>query len=111
MTGRWFSPCIPVSSTNKANFHDIFEILLKVALNTISPKEVIRGRKSKNDRQYICTMVNRKRIKGKTMIYNTLHRKLNIEQHEPQKNEGKLGCMNRKAVPALLVATVVQPSC
>jgi hypothetical protein len=55
-------------------------------------------------------MANRKRAKGKTMIYNTLHRKLNIEQHEPQKNEGKLGCMNGKAVPALLVATVVQPS-
>jgi hypothetical protein len=55
-------------------------------------------------------MANRKRAKGKTMIYSTLHRKLNIEQHEPQKNEGKLGCMNGKAVPALLVATVVQPS-
>ena len=34
-TGRWFSPGIPVSSTNKTNLHDITEILLKVALNTI----------------------------------------------------------------------------
>jgi hypothetical protein len=31
-TGRWFSP---VSSTNKTDRHDITEILLKVALNTI----------------------------------------------------------------------------
>ena len=32
MTGLWFSP---VSSTNKTDCHDIAEILLKVALNTI----------------------------------------------------------------------------
>ena len=32
-TGRWFSPGTPVSSTNK---YDITEILLKVALNTIT---------------------------------------------------------------------------
>jgi hypothetical protein len=32
-TGRWFSP---VSSTNKTDRHDINEILLKVALNTIT---------------------------------------------------------------------------
>ena len=34
-TGRWFSPGPPVSSTNKTDQHDITEILLKVALNTI----------------------------------------------------------------------------
>jgi hypothetical protein len=34
MTGRWFSPGNPVSLTNKANRHNITEILLKVALNT-----------------------------------------------------------------------------
>ena len=33
-TGRWFSPCPTVSSTNKTDRHDITEILLKVALNT-----------------------------------------------------------------------------
>jgi hypothetical protein len=33
---RWFSPGIPVSSTNKIDHHDITEILLKVALNTIT---------------------------------------------------------------------------
>jgi hypothetical protein len=32
-TGQWFSP---VSSTNKTDRHDITDILLKVALNTIT---------------------------------------------------------------------------
>jgi hypothetical protein len=35
-TGWWFSPGTPVSSTNKTDHHDITEILLKVALNTIT---------------------------------------------------------------------------
>jgi hypothetical protein len=35
VTGRWFSPGPPVSYTNKTDHHDITEILLKVALNTI----------------------------------------------------------------------------
>jgi hypothetical protein len=35
MTCRWFSPGTPVSSTNKTDQHDITEILMKVALNTI----------------------------------------------------------------------------
>jgi len=34
--GRWFSPDTPVSSTNKTDRHDIAEILLKVALDTIN---------------------------------------------------------------------------
>ena len=33
---RWFSPGIPVSSTNKTDRHDITEILLKVVLNLIT---------------------------------------------------------------------------
>jgi hypothetical protein len=33
--GRWFYPGIPASSTTKTGRHDIAEILLKVALNTI----------------------------------------------------------------------------
>ena len=33
-TGRWFSPGTPVSFTNKTDYHEITEILLKVALNT-----------------------------------------------------------------------------
>ena len=34
-TGRWFSLGPPVSSTNKTDCHNITEILLKVALNTV----------------------------------------------------------------------------
>ena len=36
--GRWFSPGTLASSTTKASRHDIAEILLKVALNTIKIK-------------------------------------------------------------------------
>jgi hypothetical protein len=36
-SGQWFSPGTPVSSTNKTDHDDITEILLKVALNTITP--------------------------------------------------------------------------
>jgi len=38
-TGWWFSPGIPVSSTNKTDHHDIAQILLKVALSTIKPNQ------------------------------------------------------------------------
>jgi hypothetical protein len=34
--GRWFSPGTPVSSNNETDRHDITEISLKVALNTIA---------------------------------------------------------------------------
>jgi hypothetical protein len=44
-TDRWFSP---VSFTNKTDCHDITEILLKVALNTINQHKPTRIRKSKN---------------------------------------------------------------
>jgi hypothetical protein len=37
--GQWFSSGTPVSSTNKTDRHDIFGILLKVALNTIKPNQ------------------------------------------------------------------------
>jgi hypothetical protein len=35
-SGRWFSQGTPNSSANKTDSHDIAEILLKVALNTIA---------------------------------------------------------------------------
>ena len=35
---RWFSPSTPTSSTTKTGRHDIVEILLKMALNTINHK-------------------------------------------------------------------------
>jgi hypothetical protein len=34
--GRWFSPGTPASSITKTGRHDIAEILLKVALDTIN---------------------------------------------------------------------------
>jgi hypothetical protein len=37
VSGQWFSSGTPVSSTNKADRHDIAETLLKVALNTTNP--------------------------------------------------------------------------
>ena len=40
---RWFSPGTPVSSTNKIDCHDITEILLKVALNTIALTHIYSG--------------------------------------------------------------------
>ena len=45
-TGRWFSP---VSSTNKTDRHDITEILLKLALNTINQTKLVwfRGQTGK----------------------------------------------------------------
>ena len=40
---RWFSPGTPVSSTNKTDRHDIAELFLKVALNTINHKAQIEN--------------------------------------------------------------------
>ena len=40
-TGPWFSPGTPVSSTNITDRHDIAEIMLKVALNTITKSKPI----------------------------------------------------------------------
>jgi hypothetical protein len=37
--GRWVSPGTPASSTTKTGRHDIAEILLKVALNTIKSNQ------------------------------------------------------------------------
>jgi len=45
MVGLWFFPDTPVSSTNKTDRHDITEILLKVALNTITITIIISGKK------------------------------------------------------------------
>ena len=43
-------------------------------------KEVIRSRKLKTDRQY--NGQKKKKTKGQTMIYTTLHSKLKIEHNE-----------------------------
>ena len=44
VAGQWFSPCTPVSSTNKTACHGITEILLKVALNTIKQPKHFLGK-------------------------------------------------------------------
>jgi hypothetical protein len=36
VAGQWFSPGTPVSSINETDCHDITEILLKVALTTVT---------------------------------------------------------------------------
>ena len=41
--GRWLSPGTPASSTTKTGRHDIAEILLKVALSTISQSTLINS--------------------------------------------------------------------
>ena len=49
-TGRWFSMGTPVSSTNKTDRHDVTEILLKVALNTIKQT----NKQKSNTNLYFC---------------------------------------------------------
>jgi hypothetical protein len=46
MAGQWFSPGTPVSSSNKTDSHDITEILLKVALNTMTYRTFARDKSS-----------------------------------------------------------------
>jgi hypothetical protein len=50
--GRWFSPNRSVSSTNKTDRHDITEILLKVASNTIK-----QTNKQTNKQNYACERI------------------------------------------------------
>jgi hypothetical protein len=54
--GRWFSPGTPASSTTKTGRHDIAEILLKVALNTINQSIKLKLRKVDNFNQVIFTL-------------------------------------------------------
>jgi hypothetical protein len=41
------------------------------------------------------------------MNHKPLHRKLKIEQHEPQQNRGELRCSEGRTIPAPHVAPVV----
>jgi hypothetical protein len=52
-TGRWFSPCPPVSSTNKTDRHVMTEILLKVALNTIKQNKQTNNISTLKKQQHI----------------------------------------------------------
>jgi hypothetical protein len=55
MTGLWFFPGSPVSSTNKTDSHNIIEILLKVALNTIKPTN--KQRMKTTNMRYVFTTI------------------------------------------------------
>ena len=56
MAGQWYSPGTPVSSTNKTNCHDITEILLKVALNTITPVLIFISDDEEQEHEFIKVM-------------------------------------------------------
>jgi hypothetical protein len=47
VTGLWFSSVTPVSSTNKTDHHNIYEILLKVVLTTINLTLIFKKKKQK----------------------------------------------------------------
>jgi hypothetical protein len=49
ITGRWFYPGTPVSTTNKADCHNITEIMLNVALNTINPNPLMKDYNGPNN--------------------------------------------------------------
>ena len=51
----------------------------------VDTKGVIKSRESRKDRQH---NGQKKSMKGQTMIYKTLHRKLKIKQHEPPLKTG-----------------------
>jgi hypothetical protein len=64
-TGQWFSPGPFVSSTNKTDRHNITEILLKVALNSInqtkpnlSGERRIKGLTRKSDLEFVKSVVS-----------------------------------------------------
>ena len=54
---RWFSQSNPVSSTNKTESHDITEILLKAALNTITIRSTQNTFISKRNMQGTCQLL------------------------------------------------------
>ena len=59
--GRWFSPGIPASSTTKTGCHDIAEILMKVALNTINQ---IKSNQSIYQLNHLCGVMVRLLVSG-----------------------------------------------
>jgi hypothetical protein len=59
-----FSPGTPVSSTNRTDRHDIAEILLKVALNTITLTIFLLELAIRTKAETIETMINRNDTNG-----------------------------------------------
>ena len=76
-TGRWFSPCIPVSaSINKTNRHDITVVLLKVVLATITLNltTIPFSASDSKWRNALCTMQNNYHIYVINMVSPTARR-------------------------------------
>ena len=73
-TCRWFSLGTPVSSTNKTDHHDITEILLKGALNTLTLIWVWNG-------PYLATLLY------STIIFSRTGEKLSTEKQDSEENQ------------------------
>jgi hypothetical protein len=72
-TGRWFSPGPPISFTNKTDRHDIAEILLKVALNTLKPtnQQNIIGKNKMGKKMVGIIPQSNKKLQNCKSIYST----------------------------------------
>ena len=70
MTGRWFSSGTLISSTNKTDPHDIAEILLKVALNTINQPFILHYRLLPKARVVYCSATGVTDVKNMVSIMN-----------------------------------------
>jgi hypothetical protein len=84
--GRSFSPGPPLSSTNKTDLHDITEILVEVALNTIKQTSKTF---SKNNVQQTATLISIHRLLFFFIIMsypdvnnNSLNRKMLIQEYD-----------------------------
>ena len=78
-TGQWFSPSTPVSSINKTDRHDIAEILVKVALNTINQSSVLNNddwHDTEILRLYWCWVTSLVRHKCISYSFHVLHKVL-----------------------------------
>ena len=87
-TGRWFSPGTLISSINKTDSHDIAEMLLKVALNTITPNNKHISRSQLNCRWKLKDTIRNKDRNAMVIliamttflsIIPTSHRKWNVD--------------------------------
>ena len=76
VSNRWLSPGTLVSSTNKLDRHDITELLLKVALNTINHSCIHRGYAY----DYIWTNLCTCQAEELSNIYLQLHNQIIIDK-------------------------------
>jgi hypothetical protein len=114
-TGQWFSPCTPVSFSNKTDRHDITEILLKVALNTINQTKPINSVKMSSQINmylfgilkllFLLILINNslcRRLRNSTLIfkqYTTVHIILFLQP--------KIGGLNVSSAPTLAYPIII----